>query len=191
MAPKTNQTRDDILASAVALVKDKGLETLNARSLAAEMGISTTPVLQAFRTMENLKLEVKKSLLEELERGRRKLLVRYASRPWLARLGAYVLMAWNFPPAYRVLRDWFWSGDFPESWNTLLEDVGRDPALGGASGDVLAQKAFRMNVYAAGFAEMAARGLLYKPTEEGLLTDLEQALLLLLKGGNHDFITLA
>jgi AcrR family transcriptional regulator len=55
VAPPTKITRDMILRAGNALVRAGGIESVNARSLAAELGCSTQPIFSQFPTMEELK----------------------------------------------------------------------------------------------------------------------------------------
>ena len=58
MPPKVKNTRDEILQSALQLVREQGEGGLNARSLAKAMNCSTQPIYFNFGSMENLKSEV-------------------------------------------------------------------------------------------------------------------------------------
>lgn len=60
MAPKVKVTKESIVDAAVALVRDKGSEALNARTLAAVLNCSTQPIFSNFATMEDLRLAVVK-----------------------------------------------------------------------------------------------------------------------------------
>lgn len=54
MPPKTKISREDIIKTAVELVREKGAEAVNARSIAAELGCSTQPIFSNFSSMEEL-----------------------------------------------------------------------------------------------------------------------------------------
>lgn len=58
MPPKVRTTRDEIVEEAFRLVREEGVEALNARSLAKRMGISTQPIFSNFHNMAQLKEEV-------------------------------------------------------------------------------------------------------------------------------------
>lgn len=58
MPPKFKVTREDIINSAVELVRAEGADNLNARNLAARLGISTQPIFSNFASMQELKLAV-------------------------------------------------------------------------------------------------------------------------------------
>ena len=55
MARTTQITREALVDAGVRLVLEKGLEALNARSLAAQAGCSIQPVFRNFGSMENLR----------------------------------------------------------------------------------------------------------------------------------------
>ncbi|MBR6513519.1 MAG: TetR/AcrR family transcriptional regulator [Clostridia bacterium] len=54
MPPKVKITKEDIIKTALELVRNKGTEALNARSVAAELNCSTQPVFSNFATMDEL-----------------------------------------------------------------------------------------------------------------------------------------
>ena len=55
MPPRVRITKEDILATAIDIVKKEGQEALNARSIAAALNCSTQPIFSNFPTMEELK----------------------------------------------------------------------------------------------------------------------------------------
>ena len=60
MPPRTRYTRDDLLSAALALVRRDGMDALNARALAHELGCSTQPLFREFASMAEIKQEVYK-----------------------------------------------------------------------------------------------------------------------------------
>lgn len=58
MPPKPRITRDDILNTALDIVRTEGEEALNARHIAAVLQCSTQPVFSNFSTMEELRQAV-------------------------------------------------------------------------------------------------------------------------------------
>ena len=58
MPPKVKILREDIVAAAVGIVREKGAEALNARSVAAALHCSTQPVFSNFAAMDELRLAV-------------------------------------------------------------------------------------------------------------------------------------
>lgn len=64
MPPKAKLGREEILQGATEFVKRNGFEALNARSLARELGISTTPIFSCFKGMGEVKAEVTRRATE-------------------------------------------------------------------------------------------------------------------------------
>lgn len=54
MPPKVKITKEDIIKTAVELVRTNGEEAINARAIAAALGCSTQPVFSNFATMDEL-----------------------------------------------------------------------------------------------------------------------------------------
>ncbi len=61
MAPKVKITKDDIVKTALDLVRKSGAEAINARAVAAALDCSTQPVFSNFDSMESLKAAVIRS----------------------------------------------------------------------------------------------------------------------------------
>ena len=58
MPPKPLISRGDIIKAAVGLVRERGIENINARSLANALNCSTRPLFRIYRNMEELKGDV-------------------------------------------------------------------------------------------------------------------------------------
>lgn len=58
MAPRNKFTREEMIAAAVRVVREKGIDALTAKALAAELGVSTQPVFTCFHTIDEAKQEV-------------------------------------------------------------------------------------------------------------------------------------
>ena len=54
MPPRVKITKDDIIKTAVELVRENGAESLNARAIALALDCSTQPIFSNFKTMEEL-----------------------------------------------------------------------------------------------------------------------------------------
>ena len=61
MAPRNKFTREEMVEAAVRVVRTKGLDSLTAKALAAELGVSTQPVFTCFHTIEEAKNEVRQA----------------------------------------------------------------------------------------------------------------------------------
>ena len=55
MPPKRKVTKEEIVKTAVELVRERGAEAVNARAIATVLDCSTQPIFSNFRTMEELK----------------------------------------------------------------------------------------------------------------------------------------
>ncbi|MGN1373538.1 MAG: TetR/AcrR family transcriptional regulator [Candidatus Coproplasma sp.] len=64
MSAKKQVTRQNIIDGAYALVKNRGMSALNARSLAKSLGCSTRPIYISFSSMDELKGEVVKMITQ-------------------------------------------------------------------------------------------------------------------------------
>lgn len=58
MPPKIKYTKEDILSTAVEIVRTCGAEAINARTIASKLECSTQPIFSNFSTMEELRLAV-------------------------------------------------------------------------------------------------------------------------------------
>lgn len=64
MPPKIKITEEAIINTAIKLVQEQGMEKLNARYLAKELGCSVQPIFRVFSNMENLRETVVKKVGE-------------------------------------------------------------------------------------------------------------------------------
>lgn len=58
MPPKTRITREMVLDAAFEIARKSGIENVNARTIANQLGCSTQPVMYLFATVEDLKKEL-------------------------------------------------------------------------------------------------------------------------------------
>lgn len=58
MAPKRKISKQDIINASVEMVREKGVEVLNARALASHIGCSTQPIFSNYSSMEELRKDV-------------------------------------------------------------------------------------------------------------------------------------
>lgn len=66
MPPKTRYTREAVLDAAIQVVREDGLRSVSARSVARALDASTAPVASAFASMQLLNEAVVQHLLERL-----------------------------------------------------------------------------------------------------------------------------
>ncbi len=102
MPPKVRFQRDDIINAAYELARKHGLDMINARSVANEIGCSTQPIFRVFENMEQLKTCITKKAAklfsEFIEENKNCCSSAYQS------LGkAYLLFAMNEPNLFNLL----------------------------------------------------------------------------------------
>jgi len=67
MPPKPKFTKKEIVAAALELVSEKGIEALTARELGARLGSSARPIFTVFNSMEEVQVEVRAAALKRFE----------------------------------------------------------------------------------------------------------------------------
>lgn len=67
MPPKAKFTKKEIIATALNIVKEQGIEALTARSLAKELGSSARPIFTVFASMEEVQAEVRNAAMKVFE----------------------------------------------------------------------------------------------------------------------------
>ena len=67
MPPKPKFTKEEIIAAALELVSDKGMEALTARELGERLGSSARPIFTVFNSMEEVQAEVRAAALKRFE----------------------------------------------------------------------------------------------------------------------------
>lgn len=63
MPPKAKITKNDIVQTAITIVRQQGAQAINARNIASALNCSTQPIFSNFATMDELRL----AILEEAE----------------------------------------------------------------------------------------------------------------------------
>ena len=67
MPPKPKFTKEEIVAAALELVSEKGIEALTARELGVILGSSARPIFTVFNSMEEVQAEVRAAALKRFE----------------------------------------------------------------------------------------------------------------------------
>ena len=137
MPPKVRVTREQIIESTLRLVRQGGTDSINARSIAAELGCSTQPIFSNFSSMEELEEEVIRAAYEcyfgfiksEVESGK--------YPPYKAYGMAYIRFAKEEKQLFKLLlmrdrrgKDMSPTEDFSESVEMIMKSMGisRDKA---------------------------------------------------------------
>jgi len=101
MPPKIQVTESQIIEGAVGIVKERGMEALNARSLAKVLGCSVQPIFRVFAGMDELKQRVTEEIIGEY---RQYLLQQMAGEDALnGLLMAYIHYAQNEKQCFRLI----------------------------------------------------------------------------------------
>lgn len=64
MPPKPKFTKEEIVAAALEMVKENGLDSLTSRELGSYLGSSARPIFTVFRNMEEVQQEVKAAAMQ-------------------------------------------------------------------------------------------------------------------------------
>lgn len=67
MPPKPKFTKEEIVAAALELVSEQGMEALTARNLGMRLGSSARPIFTVFRSMEEVQQEVRVAAMRRFE----------------------------------------------------------------------------------------------------------------------------
>lgn len=67
MPPKAKISKEDIIEKAYMIIKEEGIEQLNARYLANKLNCSTQPIFRNFKNMEELKQAAKEMIDEQYD----------------------------------------------------------------------------------------------------------------------------
>ncbi len=179
MPPKVKIAKEDIVNAAVAIVRNDGVQNLNARTVAAALGCSTQPVFSNFATMQELRLAVAKRaddlyqayVKQETESGQ--------YTPYKASGMAYIRFAKEETELFRLLymRDRseeqiVSETEFPQQLQVLVQRTTGLPE------NKLSLFHLEMWAYVHGVATMFATGYLDLPWElvSRMLTDAYQGL---------------
>ncbi len=160
MPPKAKYSREEILSVAFEMTRKHGIEFMSARSLAAELGVSTAPIFTAFQSIEELNLAIAEKAKEcygaYLKEGMKEML-------WFRGTGlAYVRFAKEEPRLFSLLFMGDGNGEEPSHYfpsdkyssdilNLVMDRYGMT--------EEKAKSLFNhLSVYAHGLASLFARG---------------------------------
>lgn len=117
MPPKAKITRDMVVDAAFEIVRKKGWENINARTVSEKLNCSTQPVMYHFATIE----ELKRAAYEKTDKFHTEYLMNFSEAPESIMLGIglnYIRFAVEEPNLFRFV---FQSGYVAQ--NNLLEMV--------------------------------------------------------------------
>lgn len=178
MPPIAKCTAEQILDAAFELVRSEGASALNARSLAAALGVSTQPIFSHFRNMPMLRLALEERIVSFyqnfLDQGKRK-----GDFPAYKGEGmAYIDFARQEPKLFSMMflspREGIPQEDayYRETVKELSEQSGLEESAAG-------RMHLEMWLFVHGIASMQATGRMTIPQEtvSAMLTDVYLALL--------------
>lgn len=67
MPPKPKYTKEQIIAAALELVSEKGIDALTAKELGRALNTSATPIFTVFNSMQEVQAEVRQAAMERFE----------------------------------------------------------------------------------------------------------------------------
>lgn len=117
MPPKLRITREMILDTAFAIVRQEGIEALSARAIAQRLGCSTQPVLYQFSGMEEVRREVCR--MADACHGEYLMRMEPSQNPMIAIGLNYIRFAREEKPLFRLL---FQSGELSGQGLSTLTD---------------------------------------------------------------------
>lgn len=125
MPPKPKFTREEIVAAALALVSEKGMEALTARELGLRLGSSPRPIFTVFQSMEEVQQQLRQAAMERFNSFAEKA-VHYT--PAFKQFGMQmILFAQEEPRLFRLL--FMSENDRARSFDELLSDLGETTRL--------------------------------------------------------------
>ena len=174
MAAPERIRREEILAAALELVQEQGMDALNARALAKALGCSTQPIFRHFASMEEVRQAVLDRGHEVYLEVMRDYMGRSADPVYKASGMGYIEFARTRPRLFRLLfmrsREPSAPGPEASDWEPFTALAGRSAGLDAASAEL-----FHLEMWAVvhGIAVMLATGYLEldRETVSRMLTD--------------------
>lgn len=188
MPPKPKFTKEEIVAAALELVSEKGLDGLTARELGAALGSSARPILTVFENMEELQGAVRKAAMARFEQFAEKHL---PDMPIFKQVGMQmVLFGRKEPKLYQLLfmQEQENSTDFDHVFSLLgdtadrcIQAIKEDYGLTAQEAKALFENVW---IYTYGIGTLCATGVCRFTEEElsRLLTGQFQAVMGLIRG---------
>lgn len=181
MPPKTKITKEEIINTAVEIVRRDGADSINARVIARELNCSTQPVFSNFATMEDLRFAVVDAADALYQEYINREIAAEKYPAFKASGMAYIRFAKEEKELFKLLfmRDRSAEAEQPETEGTRkISDIVQ--ASTGFSGDKAALFHLEMWAYVHGIATMMATGYLELDTElvSDMLTDAYQGIMM-------------
>lgn len=176
MPPKTQFSKDDIVAAAFELASKDGLDAITARKVAERLGSSVAPIYHNFEDIEALKRAVVSKVVSI---GRSMMQKRYTDSRFLDIGVASLRFAREYSTFFRdlVLREnpymKHYEQEMANSGNgDLISAMKADPFLAELSEEELNEVLFKLRIFQGGLSMMVANGLLPESLDEAAQIEL-------------------
>ncbi len=118
MPPTVRFTRDDVLHAACQLMRREGMEALNARAIAKELGGSTQPIFRLFTNMEDLHRELILYVARQFQ-AHAEADMAQSDSPYIQLCTTYLLYGRDEPELFKLLfmRDRVSEGQYSDQTN--------------------------------------------------------------------------
>ena len=118
MPPTVRFTRDAVLHAACQLMRREGMEALNARAIAKELGGSTQPIFRLFTNMEDLRRELNLYVARQFQ-AHAEADMAQSDSPFIQLCTTYLLYGRDEPELFKLLfmRDRVSEGQYSDQTN--------------------------------------------------------------------------
>lgn len=118
MPPTVRFTRDAVLHAACQLMRREGMEALNARAIAKELGGSTQPIFRLFTNMEDLRRELILYVVRQFQ-AHAEADMAQSDSPYIQLCTTYLLYGRDEPELFKLLfmRDRVSEGQYSDQTN--------------------------------------------------------------------------
>ena len=178
---KRGVTKEEIIAAALEILRQKGMEAVNARAVAAALGCSTQPIFSNYSSMGALQHDVLAAGYAEYNRWIEQQMKEGQYPPYKASGMAYIAFAQQEKPLFRLLfmRDRSHEDASPRLGDDVEPLLDLIQQAAGISRESARMFHLEMWIYVHGIAAMAATSFLDWDTEliSASLTDAYRGLL--------------
>lgn len=189
MPPKPKFTKEEIVAAALQIVSQKGIEGLTARELGEFLGSSSRPIFTLFKNMQELQEEVRKAAMLQFESYAKPMI---SDMPVFKQIGVkMVLFGARQPKLYQLLfmqenqknssfDDIF--GELGTTADICIEAIEKDYELSASDAKLLFENVW---IYTFGVGALCATRVCHFSEERvgHMLSTQFQAMMLLVKSG--------
>lgn len=171
MAPKPKYTKEEILATAFDLAREKGLDSITVRSVAKKLGSSIAPIYVNFKTVDELIQEVVKKAFKI---SRQMLIEQNSGHPFRDIGIASLRFASEYSVLYRdlIIKSNPHMKYDNENTNFVIEQMKKDPILSTFSDEELKTILFKMQTFQTGLSVMVANKLLPEDFDDDKLIEI-------------------